>query len=194
MRHRLHPALAVAVIGAVIAVTTASADPLLSGPPTANWFGIYACANPNIGNGQWQVTAGQPFAVRFGGWASGTPGLARSFIPKDTSTLTVERPLGATPKATPLQWQAPFVLTGASAGEWVVYRWSDVLTLGSGEQMKLTFTPAVGQPARDLVPPSSEWDPTSAGLPPYDGTGLKYDGGLLQPSTGSPVSCTITGI
>ena len=44
-------------------------------------------------------------------------------------------------------------------------------------QMKLTFTWVVGLPARDLVPPSSTWDPTSAGYPSYDGTGLKFDGG-----------------
>src|SRR6476660_7828612 len=44
-----------------------------------------------------------PFAVRLGSWVSGTRGLVDSFIPKDSSAVTVERPLGTTPTPVPFQ-------------------------------------------------------------------------------------------
>jgi hypothetical protein len=193
MNKRLLVAVTAAAAAALAAPFAASADPpwRLSGPPTANVVGIFACANPGVGNGQWQVPAGQPFAVRLSGWVSGTQGLVESFIPKDASTVTVERPLGTVPVPSPFQWQSP---TLQSDGAWVVLRWSPVFTLSAGEQMQIVLTAGLAEPARDLIPPSSSWDPELAGFPPYDGTGLKYDGGVVQPFTGPPVACTITGI
>ena len=105
--------------------------------------------------------------------------------------MTVERPLGTAPVATPFEWQSP---TLQADGTWVVLRWGPVLTLSAGEQLRIVLTMGLAQPARDLVPPSSSSDPELAGFPPYDGTGLKYDGGVVQPFTGPPVACTITGI
>lgn len=194
MNRRLFVAIAT-VAATLAAPLAAGADTLLSQPPTANWFGIFGCA---LGGGSRNVDAGQPFALRLGGQVEGTRGLVRSYIPKDRSTLTVERPLGAAPTASPFQWQEPYLLTdeslGPLIGQWASERWSDVFTLALGERMKLNLVWVLGLPARDLVPPSSTWDPTSAGYPPYDGTGLKLDGGLGQPGTVfAPASCTITG-
>jgi hypothetical protein len=189
MRKRLLVAMT-AVAAALAVPFAASADPpgRLSGPPTSNVVGIFACAN--AGNGQRQVPAAQPFAVRLSGWVSGTRGLVESFIPKDASTVTVERPLGTAPVATPFHWESP---TLQADGTWVVLRWSPVFTLSAGEQLRIVLSASLAQPARDLIPPSPSWDPELAGFPPYDGTGLKYDGGVVQPFTAPPLSCTITG-
>jgi hypothetical protein len=153
----------------------------LGGPPRTfdipgrRWFVIGVCA----GQGGEQVTAGLPFAVRLGSWVSGTRGLVDSFIPKDSSTVTVERPLGTTPTPVPFQWQSPTELTGGPfTGLWSAVRWSPVFTLAAGEQMTITLTVASQLPAVDVIPPSSTGDPTDAGFPAYDGTGLKLQSDL----------------
>ena len=191
------PLLAALVALLAVAVPQAAlADPpgQLNGPPTANWFNIGVC----VGQGGYQVAAGQPFALRLGRWVTGTRGLGEDAMLKDSSLVTVERPLGTPPTPVEFLWQSPSLVPDTDPiwfGLWNTIRWSPVFTLAAGEQMTITLTVASGPlPVRDLVPPSSTWDPTNAGLPPYDGTGLQYDGGVYRSITSPPVSCTVTGI
>jgi hypothetical protein len=187
MRRLILAAVVTAVAATLAFPLAASAEPVqyVEGPPAADVYGIFFCNAV----GSLTVPAGRPFTFRLTGWLSGTEGLVRSFISKDGSSATIERPLGSTPTNLPFRWQAPTLLQD---GFWAVYRWPPAFTLARGEQMRLVFTHRLLFPARDLSPPSSTLDPGAFGLEPWDGTGLKYDGGVVQPFT-QVLACTING-
>jgi hypothetical protein len=156
----------------------------LTGSPTSTWFGIKGCV------GGATIPAGEPFSVRMGGYVSGVYGTVQASIAKDTSTYTVERPVG-TPIASSFMWQTP---TLQDNGAWQTWRWSEAFVLAAGEQVRLTLVASWGETLVDVFPASSDVDPTFFGLPPYDGTGPLI-GPLLTPPGSLPAdSCTITGV
>src|SRR5205085_9802743 len=112
--------------------TSAHPVQFVHGPPAADIYGIYFCDALGV----MSVPAGRPFTLRLTGWTDGTEGLVRSFISKDGSSATVERPLGGPSANLPFRWQVP---THLPTGQWAAYRWPQAFTLAPGEQMRIVF-------------------------------------------------------
>ena len=157
---------------------------LAQADPTSPRIAFFGCA----AGGQFakSVPAGQPLYVQ-SGFSSGTRGLVEAAIPKIKNTFSVSYSAGGSAVFSPVYG----ALRQNPDGTWTAPFRVDLPALGAGDQMTIHWTYAVSQPYRDLVPPSSDWDPLANFQPPWDGTGLKYQA-FVAAGAYDLGTCTVT--
>ena len=175
-------------MGAVVAalVIAAFAAGIAQADPNSPKIGFFGCAAG--GSFAKSVPANTPLYIQ-SGFSSGTRGLVEAALQKNKNTFSVSYSAGGGTTFTP-----PFGEIFPNAGDtWTALFRVDLPALASGDSMTIQWTSTYTHPTQDLVPPSSDWDPVANFQPPWDGTGLKYQG-FIAAGDYDLGTCTVTAV
>jgi hypothetical protein len=160
--------LRVSAAGIAVLAIAALTTGLASADPSSPRISFFACASGS--SVAKSVPAGVPLFVP-GGFSSGTRGLVVAATGKIQNTFSVTFSVGGSSTFNP----AFGTLVENPDGTWTAPFRVDLPTLASGNSMTIHWAYTVSQPFKELVPPSSDWDPVANFQPPWDGTGLKFE-------------------
>ena len=177
--------LRVCAVGIVALAMAAFTAGLAYADPNSPRINFFACAAG--GSNAKAVPANTPLYIQ-SGFSSGTRGLVEAAVGKIQNAFAVTSAGGSSTFIPPF---GPLLQN--PDGTWTTLFRVDLPALASGDSMTIHWTYTVSQPYKELVPPSSDWDPEANFQPPWDGTGLKY-ASFTAAGVYDLGTCTVTAV
>ena len=177
--------LRVCAVGIVALAMAAFTAGLAYADPNSPRINFFACAAG--GSNAKAVPANTPLYIQ-SGFSSGTRGLVEGAVGKIQNACAVTSAGGSSTFIPPF---GPLLQN--PDGTWTTLFRVDLPALASGDSMTIQWTYTVSQPYKELVPPSSDWDPEANFQPPWDGTGLKY-ANFTAAGVYNLGTCTVTAV